>query len=59
MNLCIFLFECPERNACRSQASGIGKLLVFGGLTGSGRTNYIEDYLQGNLAGLTTLDDLW
>lgn len=41
------------------QATGIGKLLVFGGLTGAGRTHYIEDYFKGNLAGLTTLDDLW
>jgi hypothetical protein len=50
---------CLYLTAIWLQATGMGKMLVFGGLTGSGRSYYIEDYFQGNLAGLTTLNDLW
>jgi hypothetical protein len=37
----------------------MGKLLVFGGMTGSGRSLYVEDLLSGQLNGLRTLNDLW
>jgi hypothetical protein len=41
------------------QATGMGKLLVFGGLSGSDRNMFIEDLLNGNYQGLYSLDDLW
>ena len=48
-----------EREGGGLQSSGMGKLLVFGGMTGSGRRLYVEDILSRQLNGLRTLDDLW
>jgi hypothetical protein len=52
----------PRRDASVAvidQTTGMGKVLVFGGMTGSGRAMYAEDYLAGRYTGLTSLDDLW